>query len=172
MLYVSPAPTLYRPSTTPCSAPTTHTPDRRPLSPTSGPLFSPRQHLFASIAREERIDEGATQFSCTGAYLEIYNDAITDLLEPPPPLAPRSADANASWPPAHVPSLKLREDAARGIYVENLTRENLRSSDDALRLLATGAAQRQARARTSDTCGRCSDPRAAPSPSARGQRPS
>ena len=41
------------------------------------------------------------------------------------------------------PHLKLREDATRGIYVENLTEEGLESADDALRTLTSGAAQRQ-----------------------------
>ena len=52
---------------------------------------------------------GRHQVSCKCSFLEIYNENITDLL---------------SASEAH---LQIREDAARGVYVENLCEEEVSS---------------------------------------------
>ena len=51
----------------------------------------------------------AMQVACKCSFLEIYNENITDLLSPSE---------------AH---LQIREDAARGVYVENLCEEKVSS---------------------------------------------
>ncbi|EIE26130.1 kinesin-domain-containing protein, partial [Coccomyxa subellipsoidea C-169] len=77
-------------------------------------------HLFTRIARMQ-----SRQVSCKCSFLEIYNENITDLLSPSE---------------AH---LQIREDAARGPYVENLCEEEVSSVDDVARLLARGQAARR-----------------------------
>ena len=104
-------------------------------------------HLFARMAREERVSDGTLKYNCSGSFLQIYNERIIDLLEgyhadgaaAPSSSSSSSAGAHALTQQA---SLKLREDARRGVYVENITQEHLRGSADALRLLAHGVAQR------------------------------
>ncbi|KAK9915787.1 hypothetical protein WJX75_004111 [Coccomyxa subellipsoidea] len=77
-------------------------------------------HLFSRIAKMQ-----TRQVSCKCSFLEIYNENITDLLSPSE---------------AH---LQIREDAARGTYVENLCEEEVSSVDDVARLLARGQAARR-----------------------------
>ena len=57
--------------------------------------------------------------------IEIYNEVVNDLLDP----------ANTS--------LKLREDSRRGVYVEGLKEERLRSAEHALQVVALGNEQRK-----------------------------
>ncbi|KAG9140540.1 hypothetical protein Leryth_016047 [Lithospermum erythrorhizon] len=84
------------------------------------------QHLFMRIKEEEenRKSEGL-KYSCKCSFLEIYNEQITDLLEP-----------------SHN-NLHLREDLKKGVYVENLSDYDVRSADDVLNLLREGAANRK-----------------------------
>ncbi|CAL8470378.1 g9920 [Coccomyxa elongata] len=77
-------------------------------------------HLFARIAQLQ-----TRQVFCKCSFLEIYNENITDLLGPSE---------------AH---LHIREDAARGVYVENLHEEEVSSVDDVVQLLARGQAARR-----------------------------
>ncbi|BDA44416.1 probable Kinesin-like protein KIN-12E [Coccomyxa sp. Obi] len=77
-------------------------------------------HLFARIAQLQ-----TRQVFCKCSFLEIYNENITDLLGPSE---------------AH---LQIREDAARGVYVENLCEEEVSSVDDVVHLLARGQAARR-----------------------------
>ncbi|KAK6265212.1 hypothetical protein QUC31_016049 [Theobroma cacao] len=84
------------------------------------------EYLFSRIRMEEesRKDE-KLRFSCKCSFLEIYNEQITDLLEP------------------SSTNLQLREDLKKGVYVENLMEYNVRTVDDVLKLLLQGAANRR-----------------------------
>ncbi|KAK6160939.1 hypothetical protein DH2020_004320 [Rehmannia glutinosa] len=84
------------------------------------------EYLFTRITKEEesRKHEKLT-YSCKCSFLEIYNEQITDLLEP------------------SSTNLQLREDMKKGVYVENLTEHSVRTVNDVLRLLQQGAANRK-----------------------------
>ncbi|KAL0899848.1 hypothetical protein Bca101_083809 [Brassica carinata] len=84
------------------------------------------EYLFSRIKMEEegRRDE-KLRFSCKCSFLEIYNEQITDLLEP------------------SSTNLQLREDLGKGVYVENLVEHNVRTVNDVLKLLLQGAANRK-----------------------------
>ncbi|KAF9674332.1 hypothetical protein SADUNF_Sadunf10G0116300 [Salix dunnii] len=84
------------------------------------------EYLFSRIRMEEesRRDE-KLRFSCKCSFLEIYNEQITDLLEP------------------SSTNLQLREDLNKGVYVENLTEYNVRTVHDVIKLLQQGAANRK-----------------------------
>ncbi|KAJ0264303.1 Kinesin-like protein KIN-12C [Hirschfeldia incana] len=84
------------------------------------------EYLFSRIKLEEegRRDE-KLRFSCKCSFLEIYNEQITDLLEP------------------SSTNLQLREDYGKGVYVENLVEHNVRTVNDVLKLLLQGAANRK-----------------------------
>ncbi|KAL5984869.1 Kinesin-like protein KIN-12D [Asimina triloba] len=99
--------------------------DVRP-SPDRG--MTPRifEFLFARIRAEEesRRDE-KLKYNCKCSFLEIYNEQITDLLDP--------SSSN----------LLLREDIKKGVYVENLTEFEVETVNDILKLLIQGAANRK-----------------------------
>ncbi|ESR32513.1 hypothetical protein CICLE_v10004126mg [Citrus x clementina] len=84
------------------------------------------EYLFSRIRMEEenRRDE-RLKFSCKCSFLEIYNEQITDLLEP------------------SSTNLQLREDLKKGVYVENLTEYNVKTVNDVVKLLLQGAANRK-----------------------------
>lgn len=84
------------------------------------------EYLFARIRKEEedRKDE-KLKFSCKCSFLEIYNEQITDLLEP------------------SSTNLQLREDLKKGVYVENLREYNVKTVNDVVKLLLQGAANRK-----------------------------
>ncbi|AEE75943.1 phragmoplast orienting kinesin 1 [Arabidopsis thaliana] len=84
------------------------------------------EYLFSRIKmeEEERRDENL-KFSCKCSFLEIYNEQITDLLEP------------------SSTNLQLREDLGKGVYVENLVEHNVRTVSDVLKLLLQGATNRK-----------------------------
>eukprot|EP00854_Cymbomonas_tetramitiformis_P010742 gene10742-12711_t len=67
----------------------------------------------------------STRVVCKCSFLEIYNENLTDLL-------------GSSSGPLHI-----REDARRGVYVENLQEYTVENVDDTLRLLQQGSANRQ-----------------------------
>ncbi|KAL2464463.1 Phragmoplast orienting kinesin-1 [Forsythia ovata] len=88
------------------------------------------EYLFARIREEEESRKHERlEYSCKCSFLEIYNEQITDLLEP--------SSSN----------LQLREDLKKGVYVENLTEYRVRTVDDVLKLLlqvrSKGAANRK-----------------------------
>ena len=85
--------------------------DARGLTPRS------MEYLFARMAREERRSNGSLSYHCTGSYLEVYMEHITDLLEPP-----KYDTLRNLIPP---PNLQLREGPDGGVYVEGLTQEEL-----------------------------------------------
>ncbi|GLT91456.1 hypothetical protein SLE2022_093420 [Rubroshorea leprosula] len=84
------------------------------------------EYLFSRIRKEEenRKDE-RLKFSCKCSFLEIYNEQITDLLEP------------------SSTNLQLREDLKKGVYVENLKEYNVRTVNDVVKLLLQGGANRK-----------------------------
>jgi kinesin family protein 15 len=59
------------------------------------------------------------------SFLEIYNEQITDLLEP------------------SSTNLQMREDARKGVYVENLSEVEVHNVQDVIQLLIQGAANRK-----------------------------
>ncbi|OIT33598.1 phragmoplast orienting kinesin 2 [Nicotiana attenuata] len=95
-------------------------------SPNRG--MTPRifEFLFARIRAEEesRRDE-RLQYSCKCSFLEIYNEQITDLLDP------------------SSTNLMLREDSTKGVYVENLSEFEVQTVGDILRLLTQGSLNRK-----------------------------
>ncbi|KAJ1403031.1 P-loop containing nucleoside triphosphate hydrolase [Sesbania bispinosa] len=83
-------------------------------------------YLFMRIkAEEESRKDYKLKYSCKCSFLEIYNEQITDLLEP------------------SSTNLQLREDMKKGVYVENLTEHRVVTVNDVLRLLLQGTANRK-----------------------------
>ncbi|KAK1387409.1 Kinesin motor domain-containing protein [Heracleum sosnowskyi] len=84
------------------------------------------EYLFKRIQEEEesRRDE-RLKYSCKCSFLEIYNEQITDLLDP------------------SSTNLQLREDLKNGVYVENLKEYSVRNVTDVLKLLFQGVANRK-----------------------------
>lgn len=84
------------------------------------------EYLFTRIREEEdKRKNEKLKYSCKCSFLEIYNEQITDLLEP------------------SSTNLLLREDLKKGVYVENLTEVSVSSVDGVLRILLQGAANRK-----------------------------
>ncbi|OBT62898.1 hypothetical protein VE03_07869 [Pseudogymnoascus sp. 23342-1-I1] len=71
------------------------------------------------------------EFLLRVSYLEIYNEKIHDLLNPPP------ANALGANAPAQE-EIKLREDAKRGVYASPLKEEIVQSPTQLLRVIARG----------------------------------
>ncbi|KAI0501532.1 hypothetical protein KFK09_016477 [Dendrobium nobile] len=98
------------------------------LRPSANRGMTPRifEFLFARIKAEEesRRDE-KLQYSCKCSFLEIYNEQITDLLNP------------------SSTNLLIREDPRKGVHVENLTEFEVENVVDILKLLIQGAANRK-----------------------------
>ncbi|KAB2602968.1 phragmoplast orienting kinesin 2-like [Pyrus ussuriensis x Pyrus communis] len=84
------------------------------------------EFLFARIQAEEEIrrDE-KLKYNCKCSFLEIYNEQITDLLDP------------------SSTNLLLREDVKQGVYVENLSEFEVYTVSDILRLLIQGSSNRR-----------------------------
>ncbi|XVE81207.1 hypothetical protein DITRI_Ditri15bG0044300 [Diplodiscus trichospermus] len=84
------------------------------------------ERLFARI-NEEQIKHGDKQlkYQCRCSFLEIYNEQITDLLDP------------------NQGNLQIREDVKSGVYVENLTEEYVSSMKDVTQLLIKGLSNRR-----------------------------
>ena len=70
------------------------------------------------------------EFLLRVSYLEIYNEKIHDLLNPPPANAGPNAPAQEE--------IKLREDAKRGVYATPLKEEIVQSPTQLLRVIARG----------------------------------
>ncbi|XP_063940461.1 kinesin-like protein KIN-12D [Daucus carota subsp. sativus] len=84
------------------------------------------EFLFARIQaeRESRRDERLV-YNLKCSFSEIYNEQITDLLDP------------------SSTNLLLREDTRTGIYVENLSEYEVQTVGDILKLLSQGSANRK-----------------------------
>ncbi|XP_023641179.1 kinesin-like protein KIN-12D isoform X2 [Capsella rubella] len=95
-------------------------------SPNRGMMPRIFEFLFARIQAEEesRRDE-RLKYNCKCSFLEIYNEQITDLLEP------------------SSTNLQLREDIKSGVYVENLTECEVQSVQDILGLITQGSLNRK-----------------------------
>ncbi|KAM7488000.1 hypothetical protein LguiB_025484 [Lonicera macranthoides] len=84
------------------------------------------EYLFTRIKEEEEKRRNERlKYTCKCSFLEIYNEQITDLLEP------------------SSTNLQLREDLKKGVYVENLMEHSVTTVTDVLRLLLQGAANRK-----------------------------
>ncbi|XP_035540732.1 kinesin-like protein KIN-12D isoform X2 [Juglans regia] len=84
------------------------------------------EFLFARIQAEEEIrKDEKLKYTCKCSFLEIYNEQITDLLDP--------SSAN----------LMLREDVKKGVYVENLSEFEVQTVSEILRLLTQGSSNRR-----------------------------
>ncbi|KAG6408884.1 hypothetical protein SASPL_131910 [Salvia splendens] len=98
------------------------------VKPSTNRGMTPRifEFLFARIRAEEesRRDE-QLKYICKCSFLEIYNEQITDLLDP--------SSSN----------LMLREDMKKGVYVENLSEFEVHTVGDILQLLTQGASNRR-----------------------------
>ncbi|KAE8022910.1 hypothetical protein FH972_008671 [Carpinus fangiana] len=84
------------------------------------------ERLFARI-NEEQIKHADKQleYQCYCSFLEIYNEQITDLLDP------------------NQRNLQIREDVKSGVYVENLTEESVCTIKDVTQLLSKGLSHRR-----------------------------
>ncbi|XP_051135829.1 kinesin-like protein KIN-12D isoform X2 [Andrographis paniculata] len=98
------------------------------VKPSSNRGMTPRifEFLFARIRAEEesRRDE-RLKYYCKCSFLEIYNEQITDLLEP------------------SATNLMLREDMQKGVYVEDLSEFEVHSVGDIVQLLTQGSSNRK-----------------------------
>ncbi|KAG0558177.1 hypothetical protein KC19_10G010000 [Ceratodon purpureus] len=89
------------------------------------------ESLFARIQEEEMINaDKQLLYQCRCSFLEIYNEQITDLLEP------------------SQRNLLIREDTKTGVYVDSLSEEFVSSVHDVTRILAKGLANRRVGATT------------------------
>ena len=95
-----------------------------PPSPQSGASrgLMPRvfEYLCAQIERQQRVSAGRKAYLLTLSFLEIYNDRCFDLLEP------REAP------------LALREDLRRGVYVEGLAEEEVKTAAECVSVMRRG----------------------------------
>ncbi|KAE8772538.1 Phragmoplast orienting kinesin 2 [Hordeum vulgare] len=98
------------------------------VKPRSECGMAPRifQFLIARIRTEEesRRDENL-KYNCKCSFLKIYNEQITDLLDP------------------SSTNLQLREDTRLGVYVENLTKPEVTCVSDIITLLMQGSVNRK-----------------------------
>ncbi|KAK4585605.1 hypothetical protein RGQ29_023027 [Quercus rubra] len=84
------------------------------------------ERLFARINEEQiKRAEEKVNYQCHCSFLEIYNEQITDLLDP------------------NQRNLQIREDVKSGVYVENLTEEYVGTMKDVTRLLIKGLSNRR-----------------------------
>ncbi|KAL5218738.1 hypothetical protein ABZP36_019422 [Zizania latifolia] len=84
------------------------------------------EHLFLRIQKEKEIRrEEKLRFTCKCSFLEIYNEQILDLLNP------------------NAVNLQIREDAKKGVHVENLTEHEVSNAREAMQQLVEGAANRK-----------------------------
>ncbi|OIW14678.1 hypothetical protein TanjilG_33020 [Lupinus angustifolius] len=82
--------------------------------------------LFSRINEEQtKHSDKQLNYHCHCSFLEIYNEQITDLLNP------------------NQKNLQIREDVKSGVYVENLTEENVATMKDVTRLLIKGLSNRR-----------------------------
>ncbi|GAB4851856.1 Kinesin-like protein KIN-12B [Ancistrocladus abbreviatus] len=93
--------------------------------------------LFSRI-NEEQINNADKQlkYQCRCSFLEIYNEQITDLLDP--------SQKKSSGKKANI-----REDVKSGVYVENLTEECVSNLKDVIRILLKSMADGLSSFRTS-----------------------
>ncbi|XP_038985906.1 kinesin-like protein KIN-12B isoform X1 [Phoenix dactylifera] len=84
------------------------------------------ERLFLRIKEEQaKHSEKQLVYQCRCSFLEIYNEQITDLLDP------------------SQKHLQIREDVRTGVYVEHLTEEYVFTVKDVIQLLIKGLANRR-----------------------------
>ena len=83
-------------------------------------------YVFDAIAVAEAGGENGIKYACRISFLEIYNERVFDLLAPPPKSG------------AAAPALLVRENASRGVFVEDLTEQAVRTAGEAQELLGRG----------------------------------
>ncbi|KAJ4843238.1 hypothetical protein Tsubulata_039389 [Turnera subulata] len=84
------------------------------------------QRLFDRINVEQaKHSDKQLIYQCRCSFLEIYNEQITDLLDP------------------SQRNLQIREDVKSGVYVENLTEEYVHTIKDVTQLLKKGLSNRR-----------------------------
>ncbi|KAI7981329.1 Kinesin-like protein KIN-12A [Camellia lanceoleosa] len=85
------------------------------------------ERLFGRIDEEQikHADKQQLMYQCRCSFLEIYNEQITDLLDP------------------SQRNLQIREDVKSGVYVENLTEECVSTMKDVTQLLIKGLSNRR-----------------------------
>ncbi|OWM84249.1 hypothetical protein CDL15_Pgr011634 [Punica granatum] len=84
------------------------------------------ERLFSRINEEEmKHAERQLKYQCRCSFLEIYNEQITDLLDP------------------NQKNLQIREDIKSGVYVDNLTEESVSTMKDVRHLLLKGLSNRR-----------------------------
>ncbi|XP_016475479.1 kinesin-like protein KIN-12B isoform X1 [Nicotiana tabacum] len=84
------------------------------------------QQLFERIKEEQtKHADKQLMYQCQCSFLEIYNEQITDLLDP------------------SQRNLQIREDVRTGVYVENLTEECVSTMKDVTKLLMKGLSNRR-----------------------------
>uniref|UniRef100_A0A6B2KWP8 Kinesin motor domain-containing protein n=1 Tax=Arcella intermedia TaxID=1963864 RepID=A0A6B2KWP8_9EUKA len=80
-------------------------------------------YIFGQFSNRKRTG-AVTEYSCMCSFLEIYNEQITDLLNP------------------EATRLQLREDHKKGVYVENLTEVEVDNAETVLKYLSIGSQHR------------------------------
>ncbi|KAH7307152.1 hypothetical protein KP509_22G048200 [Ceratopteris richardii] len=96
--------------------------------PSEGRGLTPRvfEFLFERIKEEENKNaDKQLRYQCRCSFFEIYNEQITDLLEP------------------LQKSLQVREDTKTGVYVENLTEEFVSCPSEVFHLMTKGLGNRK-----------------------------
>lgn len=103
------------------------------------------ERLFGEMdAEQARVAEGESlEIDCRCSLLEIYNEHVSDLLDPaPPPETTRFGGVKAREEGRAEKKIVLREDAVRGICVDGVKEEVVTSAHEALQALNAGLASR------------------------------
>jgi len=88
-------------------------------------------HIFGAI--NDNTENGKKKYLVRCSYLEIYNESILDLL-------PKKKEKSIGGGPD---SLKIKEDPDRGIYVQDLQKEIVKTTDQLLSLIDLGLSRRK-----------------------------
>ena len=96
----------------------------------SGIVARASLHIFDHIEKCRAESEGRETWTVRVSSLQIYQEAITDMLAPPPP------------PGGRVPLLNIREDPVLGVHADGLSTHEASSVDELLALIADTATQR------------------------------